>query len=111
MKIYDLQRSRNGAEWRRLIDALKCDDVTRIVVASIVAWDFFFHRPANKRWPHLDAYLMAWRGWMQDHFGDPDKCYAALRALDYPVQLAAKRRSGMRRNIREARQYSLAARV
>lgn len=111
MTFHDLHKSRTGADWRYLIDRLRCDNRTRVCVANIVAWDFFFRHSSAKRWADLDDYIAVYRSWMHNRFGDPDKIYKMLRKLGYEVVDAEKRRAGVKRSIRDERKYSQSVRL
>jgi hypothetical protein len=83
----------NGAEWNRRIRLLPPGPV-QVKVASIVSWDFFCERPADKRWKHLDDLVMQW-----DKKTDPDPqlVMAALIQIGYPPDVAFARMTGVSR--------------
>jgi hypothetical protein len=49
---------RTPEEWAKIVKHI-ADQYTRNHVACLVWWDYFGHRPAAYRWPHLDKYVNA----------------------------------------------------
>jgi hypothetical protein len=77
----------DGAEWNRRIRQLPPGPV-QVKVASIVSWDFFGERPADKRWTHLDDLVLQW-----DKKTDPEpqRVVIALMLIGYPADVAQHR--------------------